>query len=134
MSLHALSLEENKATAHRFLDEVLNRRDLEAAAQFLADGVVDHLTGSLTACLALAAFPDFHISIEHMVAEGNDVTVLSTFTGTHRGELMGIAATSKGVTGRAAFNFRFDAGTIVEIWTEFEPWGLLQQLRTVPVG
>lgn len=119
---------ENKLVARRFLEEVLNAKDYGDAGRFLTKDMTDHVTGSATALLTLAAFPDFQLNLEHVIAEEDIVTVLATFTGTHRGEFMGIAPTSKGVTGRVAFTFRILDQRIAETWTEIEPWGLLQQL------
>ena len=42
-----------------------------------------------------AAFPDGHISIDQMIAEGDFVAVRTTFRGTHTGELMGIPPTNR---------------------------------------
>lgn len=123
-----MSSDENKRIVRRLLDEILTRRDFAAAAGYFADDVTDHVTGSLTTCLTLAAFPDFQLTTEHMIAEDDIVTVLATFTGTQHGELMGLAPTQRGVTGRLALGFRLVDGTIVETWAEIEPWGLLQQL------
>jgi predicted ester cyclase len=123
---------ENKEIARRFVDEVLNHRDFAAAQLFLSEKATDHLMGSLTTYLSLAAFPDFHLNIEHIISEDDYVTLLSTFTGTHRGEFLGVAPTDRGVTGRIAFNFRLAEKRIVESWTEFEPWGLLQQVGASP--
>src|SRR5687768_12706464 len=94
---------DNKQVASNFLNDVINDRDFSAATSYFADDVADHLPGSLATYLALAAFPDFQLTIEHMVAEKDLVTVLTTFTGTHRGTFSGIPATETGVTGRAAF-------------------------------
>jgi len=122
------TLEDNKQIARRYIDEVLNRRDFAAARSFLIDDAIEHATGALSACLTFAAFPDFQISPEHLIAEGDIVTVLATYTGTHTRPFLGIAPTSSGVTGRVAFAFRMSGGRIAESWTEIEPWGLLEQL------
>jgi predicted ester cyclase len=116
-----------KAVARRFL-EVLNTKDFSAATDMFSPTAEDHAAGSLTTYLTLAAFPDFRLNPEHIVAEGEFVTLLATFTGTHSGRFMGMEPTHKGVTGRAAFGFRVCGETITATWTEIEPWSLLQQL------
>ena len=123
-----MSVDDNKRLARSFLNDVLNGRDFASAPSYFTDDVTDHFAGSMSTYLALAAFPDFHLTIEHMVAEEDLVTVLATFTGTHRGEFSGIPPTDKGITGRAAFAFRVADGRIADTWSEIEPWGLLQQL------
>jgi predicted ester cyclase len=123
-----MSSDDNKQLARSFLNDVLNGRDFAAAPTFFTDDTTDHFAGSMSTYLALAAFPDFHLNIEHMVADGDFVTVLATFTGTHRAEFSGLPPTGKGITGRAAFAFRMSDGRIATTWAEIEPWGLLQQL------
>lgn len=118
----------NKVIVRHFLDAVFNRRDSAILDRYAEEDVVDHLPGTLAFYLVLSAFPDARISIDHMVAEGEHVTVLSQFQGTHQGTFMSIPPTGKGVTGRVAFNFRLIDGKIAETWTEFEPWGLMQQM------
>ena len=44
-----------------------------------------------------AGFPDLHWSLRDTVAEGDRVVGLSTWTGTHRGEFLGIPATGRSV-------------------------------------
>lgn len=128
-----MSLIQQKDTVRSFLDEVLNQRDLAATDRYVTEECADHLKGSLTFYLVLSAFPDFRLNIEHVIAEGENVAVLSTFSGTHKQVFMGIPPSGQGVTGRVAFSFRVIKDKIVESWAEFEPWGLLQQVGVSPM-
>ncbi|MEX2627015.1 MAG: ester cyclase [Ilumatobacteraceae bacterium] len=124
-----------KELVQRFVAEVLNGKDLGAAAAYVRPGATDHLTGSLTACLTLGGFPDFQLDLEHIIQDGAEVTVLATFSGTHRGRVLDVAPTGLGVTGRVAMSFRLaPEGTIDESWMELEPWTLLQQLGAAGEG
>ncbi|HEX2028061.1 MAG TPA: ester cyclase [Nitriliruptorales bacterium] len=126
---------EPKELVQRFVAEVLNGKDLGAAGGYVGSGATDHLTGSLTACLTLGGFPDFQLDLEHIIQDGSEVTVLATFSGTHRGRVLDVAPTDLGVTGRVAMSFRLNPdGAIDESWMELEPWTLLQQLGAVPAG
>lgn len=125
--------ESNKRHARMFLEDVMNGRRFELVGEYLAHDADVHLAGSMTMTIVLAAFPDYQLSIEHIVADDDMVTALTTFTGTHHGALLGIEPTERGVTGRIAFTFRFIDERIAASWVEIEPWGLLQQLRDVPV-
>jgi predicted ester cyclase len=127
-----MSLAQNKTIVRRFLEEVYNQRNPAVTDHYADASSADHLKGVLAFNLVLSAFPDARLTIEHMIAEREHVTVLSTFSGTHRGEFMSVPPTGKGVTGRVAFNFRLTDGTIVESWAEFEPWGLMQQVGAPP--
>jgi predicted ester cyclase len=122
--------DEKKAVVRRFIDEVLNERDFVLAQELVAPDATDHVTGTLTAYLTLAAFPDYRLSTEHVIVDDDTVTVLATWTGTHERPLMSLDPTHKGITGRVAFSFRLDRGRIAETWIEPEPWTLLQQLET----
>jgi steroid delta-isomerase-like uncharacterized protein len=78
------------------------------------------------------AFPDNHFTIEDMFAEGDKVAVRYTFTGTHKGELMGIPPTNKKVTLMAIEIDRIVGGKFVEGWISFDTLGMMQQLGVVP--
>jgi predicted ester cyclase len=78
------------------------------------------------------AFPDQHFAVDDMVAEGDKVAVRYTITGTHKGELMGIAATNKKVTLVALEIDRIVGGKFVEGWIRFDTLGFMQQLGLAP--
>lgn len=123
-----MSIENNKAIVRRFVDEVLNGKDLAAAGQLFAPTSKDQYKAALTMYLVLTAFPDFTVSVEQVIAESDKVTVLSTFSGTHQGTFMNIPPTGKGVTGKMTNTFRIADGKIVESWQTYDPWGLVQQI------
>jgi uncharacterized protein len=75
------------------------------------------------------AFPDFHNTIEEMIAEGDKVAVRLTYSGTHRGELFGIEATGRSFTYSGAAIFRIADGKIAEGWVLGDTRGLMEQLR-----
>src|SRR5262245_51173127 len=54
----------------------------------------------------LAAFPDLHTSVEELIAEGHRVVSRTNTTGTHDGEIKGIAPTGRQVSMDAAEIFR----------------------------
>ena len=129
-----MSSTENKKIIHRFLEEISSQRKSDIFDQIFHPDSTDHLKGALSFYLVLTGFPDFHLNLEHMIADDDNVTVLATFNGTHKGTCMGIPATGRGVTGRVAFNFRLSNHKIVESWAEFEPWGLMQQLGITTIA
>jgi len=79
-----------------------------------------------------SAFPDLHLTIDDMVAEGDKVAARITMTGTHKGEYMGAPPTNKKITIRAITIERFAGGKIVEEWGMYDTLGLMQQLGLVP--
>jgi predicted ester cyclase len=80
-----------------------------------------------------AAFPDIHMQIDDMIAEGDNVAVRFTVRGTHKGQLMHIAPTNNEVTLPCMVIARFDEnGQYVEGWGEHDKLSLLQQLDVIP--
>jgi predicted ester cyclase len=73
--------------------------------------------------------PDFQLTIEEQVAEGDKVATRVTCRGTHRGEVEGIASTGKRVEFRGFAIDRLADGKVVEMWHEVDMHGLLQKLR-----
>ncbi len=83
----------------------------------------------------MASFPDFHSTVDMVVAENDLVMVYGTLTGTNAGEFMGNPATGKKVqwTGIAIYRFN-DEGKIDGRWQEFDGLGLFQQLGLIPTA
>jgi len=77
---------------------------------------------------AFDAFPDMHVTIDDMVAEGDKVAMRVTMTGTHKGEFMGIPPTNKKVTISLIAIDRFAGGKIVEDHGEYNALDLMRQL------
>jgi predicted ester cyclase len=81
----------------------------------------------------LTAFPDLHLTIEDLIAEGDKVVDRQTARGTHQGTFMGIPPTGKQITVTAMNISRIVGGKIVEHWVELDTLGMLQQLGVVPM-
>ena len=82
--------------------------------------------------LVRSAFPDFHNTMEEMIAEGDRVAARLTYRGTHRGELFGIAPTGRKVSYAGAAIFRIRSGKIVHGWVLGDTTGLRGQLGAAP--
>jgi steroid delta-isomerase-like uncharacterized protein len=80
------------------------------------------------------AFPDLHITVEDVIAEGDKVVGRNTVTGTHQGEYMGIPPTGKSVTYNEIFIARFVNGRIAETWGVVDVLSQLRQLGAIPAG
>ena len=129
--------EQNKATVRRVYEEFTNQRRLELAAELFGADFVDHGAPETrrgaegvaeTTRLFLAAFPDFQFEIETMIAEGDQVHVRGTITGTQLGPYAGLPGSGKHARWSAMDDFRFENGKIVERWTERNRIALLKQL------
>jgi steroid delta-isomerase-like uncharacterized protein len=78
------------------------------------------------------AFPDLHITIEDLIAEGDKVVSSNSVTGTHQGQYMGRPPTGKSITYKEIFIFRFAAGRIAETWGVVDVFSQMKQLGVIP--
>jgi steroid delta-isomerase-like uncharacterized protein len=76
----------------------------------------------------VSAFPDLRFTIDQMLAEGDFVVTRWTATGTHRGELMGIAATGRRTVTRGCTIGEIKNGHAVRDWVYWDTGHLLKQL------
>jgi steroid delta-isomerase-like uncharacterized protein len=79
-----------------------------------------------------SAFPDIHLKLDDVVAEGDKAAVRFTVTGTHKGKFMDIPATNKKVTMWSIQIDRIARGKFVEGWERTDILGLMQQLGVAP--
>lgn len=79
-----------------------------------------------------AAFPDLDDTIGDQIAEGDKVVTHWTWTGTHKGEFMGIPATGKKVEVEVVSISHFAGDKVVESWDYVDTLGMMQQLGVVP--
>ena len=79
------------------------------------------------------AFPDSHVTFEELIASGDTVVGRWTATGTHTGQLPGVAPTSKRIAIGGITIYRIAEGKIVEAWEQLDMLGMWQQLGVVAV-
>ena len=133
-----MSTEENIAIVHRYLDEVVNTGNLDAARNLFTADHVAHYAGfpalhghedwkQLTS-VSYNGFPDTHTTFEDEMAVGDKVIVRYTVRATHKGDFMNIPATNKPVKYSGIAIFRIANGKIAEQWQEADTIGLMQQI------
>ena len=137
-----MSAEQNKANTRRAFEEVWNEGKLVVVDELTDPNYVGHdpVAGDIRGREALKqfislyrnAFPDIRMTIEDQVAEGDSVVTRWSASGTHKGELMGIAPTGKQGRVTGITIERYSGGKTVEDWTNWDALGLLQQLGVVP--
>ncbi|GAA3701656.1 ester cyclase [Arthrobacter ginkgonis] len=127
----------------RFYLEVLAGGNFDLIDELVAEGFVDHesLPGQppgkegvrFFADTMRAAFPDLSVkSIDPALAEGDLEAVRTVLTGTHQGELMGVAPTGRTVEIESIDIIRIEDGKVAEHWGITDSMGLMQQLGDVP--
>ena len=115
-----MSLEENKTIVRRFIDSY-NNRNLDLLDDIVAPDYFDH-THQLKDLesikqifnMAFIAFPDWHETIEDMIAEGDMVWVRLSYTGTNTGEWFGQAPTGNKITAKAVAIYHIVNGKLTE--------------------
>jgi steroid delta-isomerase-like uncharacterized protein len=85
----------------------------------------------------LTAFPDAHLDVTLMIAQGNYVVAHWTGTGTHTGPLRtptgsSLPATGKKVVLKASETYELQGGKIARLWGFFDRASLLGQLGLLP--
>ena len=138
-----MSTEENKANVRRVYGEAINQGKMAVVDELVSPDYVEHDPGfpqpvrgpeglKQYFMVFRTAFPDIHITIEDMIAEGDMVAVRHTARGTNQGDLMGMPPTGKQVTVTGIVIHRIADGKFVESWVNVDNLGLMQQLGVVP--
>jgi len=139
-----MSLEKNKGLIRRLV-AAFNKHNVTLLDEFMAPDFADapntpfELRGleryKEFEAMFIKGFPDFHETIEDIIAEGDKVWVLEKVTGTHKGEwnLFGItlAPTGKKITFTAVWIYRIVDGKIVERKSVIDMLAFLQQLGVI---
>lgn len=136
--------EQNQALVGRFIDEIFNRGNLGAADELLAPDFIEHEElppgvprdregVKMLSSMLRSAFPDLKASVEDIIAVGDKVVVRMTWSGTHRGEFMGVPATGKRVSIGVIDIIRVSGGKLVEHWGQMDSMGMMQQIGAIPV-
>jgi steroid delta-isomerase-like uncharacterized protein len=137
-----MSEQSNKEIDLRFADEVLDKHNLDALADFVAEdfieenpppgqgpgreGLRDFLAGIFD------AFPDLRWQVQEAVAEDDAVMAISRWEGTHQAHFFGIPATGKHVSVEAWTRDRFRDGQIASSRILMDTLSLLRQLGALP--
>jgi steroid delta-isomerase-like uncharacterized protein len=139
-----MSAEQNKAAERRICAE-MNKGNWGIVDEFFATDYIYHgpfgveargLEGfKQFAVEFIKAFPDFHMTIEDMIAEGDKVSIRITCRCTHKGKFWDIAPTGKEVTFAAVLIIQWVDGKEVEAWDIWDTASFLQQLGIIsPLG
>jgi len=126
----------NKAVARRVFEEIFNQGKFEVADEIYSPDFGNHglhRTADLREDQAAVhrekrAFPDLHMSVDTMVAEGDLVTVIWTFRGTHDGPGYGLPPTGARIELRGITVWRIVDGKIRDEWTAFNELQIVRQI------
>ena len=135
-------MDENKAIVRRYYEDVINHKNVVALEDIIRDDAVDHsappgAAGGVEGAkrffgMLLAAFPDYRVTIEDLIAEDDKVVARLTTSGTHQGVFMGFPPTGKHMATTGVEIFRIVGGKVVEHWDFYDELGMMRQLGLVP--
>jgi steroid delta-isomerase-like uncharacterized protein len=137
-----LSEARNVATLERFVEEVINQGQFEAADELVEENFVelDPFPGQQQGREGLKdvirmmriGFPDIHWTVEETIASGDKVVSRFKWTGTQRGEFLGIPATGRKVTVPGVVIDRLNDGKMADSRILMDTLGMMQQLGVIP--
>jgi steroid delta-isomerase-like uncharacterized protein len=77
------------------------------------------------------AFPDLHFTLDEVIEAGDKVVVRWTASGTHKGELRGIAPTGKKFSLTGITINRLSNGKVAELRVIWDALGMMHQLGVI---
>ena len=130
-----MSTSRNKEIVRRYFEEVVNEWNADSLSELVAPELRAHLEPRLK--MRHEAVPDWQVTIELMIADGDLVVTAGTTRGTHRGEWFTPIGTLSPTNKHFAFTFtstmRVRDDRLSEIvWSNWDWLELLQQLGEVP--
>ncbi|MGD9694815.1 MAG: ester cyclase [Thermoleophilia bacterium] len=139
-----MDIEAMKRFAVERVEVLFNRGELDRVEEFVTPDFVNHeawpgedsgFEGFRLRLQRLReAFPDFHMTVEDVIAEGDTVAYRATISGTHRGALLGMEPTGRSFSGVQHIHFlRMRDGRASEHWASRDDLGMMHQLGLAPV-
>lgn len=137
-----MSIEQNKAIARHWMDEIWQNASEAVIDELLADNFVFNYASSGTnpdkkgykqaVKRFHTRFPDVQLTTEDVVAEGDKVAVYWKGSATHKGKFWGIALRDKRVTMAGISIIQIFNGKILREVGYDDRLGLLQQIGAFP--
>ena len=116
---------ENKQLVGRYLQALSGQaKTPELVSRFVDDTALANHIHHIE-----AAFPEYEIIVDEMVAERDTVALRGTFQGTQRASFNGVPATGRSVSAGLMIFYRIAGDRIVEHWMQFDGASLMSQLQ-----
>jgi predicted ester cyclase len=124
---------ERDRRVRRFVDEVWNSRNHDAASDLYGDSYVNPFgTGPSARVEPIGlyhrAFPDLHMDVEDLIVSGDSVVLRLIFRGTDTGGYVGRAPTGRAVEEWVVRIMHFESDKVVREWIGADKLGLFIQL------
>jgi steroid delta-isomerase-like uncharacterized protein len=134
--------QDNASIVRRFADEVITQGKIESAAEYVWEDVVEQvplpgqgpgLDGLKDVLRSMrAGFPDIVFSIKEQITEGDKVASRFEWTGTHKGEFLGVPATGRHVRVWGIVIDRLEDARLRDTRIIMDTLGLMAQLGALP--
>ncbi len=130
----------NEAIYRRIIDEVFNQGHLDVADELVAPTCIEHQRGGLgdgpdgakrTARALRTAFPDFSLTIQDLVVDGDKVWARQRGGGTNLGSFFGRPPTGRTAHIEVYDVARFENGKMVEHWGVPDQLGMMFELGLI---
>ena len=119
-----MSTAENKGFLVRYFNALSGKpKPAETVAEYASEEAMQQHVAFFE-----AAFPNYELFADDMIAEGDKVCVCARFRGTHQGDLMGIAPTGKTVTLPFIIVYQITDGKIAGHTMAIDQMDLMKQL------
>jgi predicted ester cyclase len=122
-----MSVENNKDFVRRYFEAISGKPKPPAVVdEYIADSdpeLKQHVA------YAEAAFPQYELIAEDVLAEDDKVIVRCFLRGVHKGDFMGVPPTGRQVTMPVIIIYRIAEGKIVQHWIQSDTVDLMQQLN-----
>ena len=139
-----MTTEQNKALVRKLIEEVFNRGNMGVVEELFSPNFVEseELPPGTPAgkegvkqmvVMLHSAFPDFKATVEDILAEGDKVVVRQTWSGTQKGEWMGVPPTGRHVSIGVIDIIQMVDGKFVEHWGQMDSMGMMVQLGAIPM-
>lgn len=133
------TLQENKQLLADFGTEVFGRKELSNLHRYMHEDYIQHnplvpqgSTGFRQFFVDwFNAVPDWNYSLAKLVAEDDTVWAYGMYSGTQKGDWLGIPASNKSYSFAAVDIFRFQDGKLAEHWDVMDVHGLFKQLGVI---
>jgi steroid delta-isomerase-like uncharacterized protein len=132
-----MTTEQNKARELLIVAEALNKGNLSVIDEYLAPDFIYHgptlevkgVAGYKKFLAELRrAYPDIHVDVKEIMAEGDLVATRTQCTFTFTGQVDAIPPTGKSVSMSSTIIDRFKDGKLAETWEHYDRLDLNQQL------
>ena len=136
-----MTLDEVKAVARSYFDELTNKQDVDFADRLFTPDIAFYDPAIVPDGEAhgipevkqffsvfFKVFPDVHFDVDDFLAEGDKVAIRFTWTGTHRAEFLGVELKKRTVAVPGIDIFHIEDGRIAEVRVAFDRGNLLEQL------